>query len=67
MKERFVLEERITDAWCIFDDLKVLRDNADDLSEDEFYNILNGLLDLGEIKMQMLWKSFEKCVKDKHL
>ena len=67
MKERFVLEERITDAWRIFDDLKVLRDNADNLSEDEFYNILNGLLDLGEIKMQMLWKSFEKCVKDKHL
>ena len=67
MKERFVLEERITDAWHIFDDLKVLRDNADNLTEDEFYNILNGLLDLGEIKMQMLWKSFEKCVQDKCL
>ena len=67
MKERFVLEERIMDAWHIFDDLKVLRDNADDLSEDEFYTIFNGLLNLGDLKMQMLWKSFEKCVQDKSI
>ena len=67
MIKRFVLEERIMDSWNILSDLKVLRDNADSLTEDEFYNILNGLLDLGELKMQMLWNTFEECIKDKSL
>ena len=61
----FVLEERIMDAWRILDDLRVLRDNADDLSEDEFYNIFNGLLNLGDLKMQGVWDAFETLMANR--
>ena len=61
----FDLEDKIMNAWCIFDDLKLLRDSFDTLDEDRRMNILNGLIDLGDLKMQGVFNAFETLMANR--
>lgn len=65
--ERFDLEQHILECWGIMDDLKLLRDNYDRLSEDQFQNVLNGVIDLYELKFQRAFDTFEKCLQNKRI
>lgn len=61
----FNLEDKIMNAWVIFDDLKLLRDSFDTLDEDRRMNILNGLIDLGDLKMQGVFNAFETLMANR--
>ena len=61
----FNLEDKIMNAWCVFDDLKLLRDSFDTLDEDRRMNILTGLIDLGDLKMQGVWDAFETLMANR--
>ena len=61
----FDLEDKIMNAWTVFDDLRLLRDSFDTLDEDRRMNILNGLIDLGDLKMQGVWDAFETLMANR--
>ena len=61
----FNLEDKIMNAWAVFDDLRLLRDSFDTLDEDRRMNILNGLIDLGDLKMQGVWDAFETLMTNR--
>lgn len=64
-KNRFDLEQEIMGAWHIIDDLRVLLDNFDSLTEDKKLNILIGLVDLYDIKFNDMFATFESCIAKK--
>ena len=61
----FNLEDKIMNAWTVFDDLRLLRDSFDTLDEDRRMNILTGLIDLGDLKMQGVWDAFETLMANR--
>ena len=61
-KNRFDLEQEIMGVWHIIDDLRVLLDNFDTLTEDKKLNILIGLVDLYDMKFNDMFSTFETCI-----
>jgi len=62
-KSRFDLEQEIMGCWNIVDDLKILTGRWDSLSEDEKLNILIGLSNLYQLKFDVLFSTFENCIR----
>lgn len=61
----YELEDKIMIVWGILDDLKIIRDGADRLTKDEFTKLIDGVVGVGEIKMQNMFKTFEKCLRNR--
>jgi hypothetical protein len=66
-KDRFDLEQEIMGVWHIIDDLRTLMDKWDELTEDKKLNILIGISDLYDIKLDTLFSTFESCIAKKQL
>lgn len=67
---RFDLEGRIMMAWQTSDDLEdILHAHFDSekgpLSQDQLMNTLQGIQTFHNIRMQRLWETFERIIKDK--
>lgn len=64
MSKRFDLEQKILGCWSITDDLKVLADAWDQLTEDQKQNILLGLMELYELKFNICFNTFEELLQE---
>lgn len=67
-KTRFDLEQEIMQCWNITDDIKAIYTyhlDKKELSEDELGNILIGLEKLYQIKFEILFDTFEECLRKK--
>lgn len=64
-KDRFDLEQEIMDVWHIIDDLRTMMDKWDELKEDKKLNILIGITDLYDLKLDKLFSTFEQCIAKK--
>lgn len=64
MSKRFDLEQEILRCWSIIDDLKVLADTWDQLTEDQKQNILLGLMELYELKFNICFNTFEELLQE---
>lgn len=64
MSKRFDLEQEILGCWSIIDDLKVLADTWDQLTEDQKQNILLGLMELYELKFNICFNTFEELLQE---
>jgi hypothetical protein len=62
-KTRFDLEQEIMGCWNIVDEMKVLIDKWDRITEDEKLNILIGLSSLYQLKFDTMFNTFENCVR----
>ena len=68
MKDRFDLEQEIMNCWQVTDDIKAIYTyhlDKKELTEDELGNILIGLEKLYQIKFEILFDTFEQCIKRK--
>jgi hypothetical protein len=66
-KDRFDLEQDIMMCWAMLDEIKLVYSNTDNLSlssddMDALQNQLLGLMSMGELKFNQLWKTFEDGV-----
>ena len=63
MKDRFDLEEAITDIFNVNDELDLLLyrlgDSPVDPTPDEIANILIGIKELNKVRFEKLWNTFE--------
>ena len=76
MKNRFDLEEAITDVFTSNEELETLLYRVGDSpvtpSEDEVMNILIGIITLNKVRYEKLWNTFETLLangvisSDKH-
>ena len=64
-KTRFDLEQEIMGCWIIVDELKLLLDRWDSITEDEKLNIIIGLSNLYQLKFDNMFRTFETCVHKK--
>ena len=68
MKNRFDLEEAITDIFTSNEELETLLYRVGDSpvtpSEDEVMNILIGIITLNKVRYEKLWNTFEAFVSD---
>ena len=64
-KTRFDLEQEIMGCWHIVDDLQVLLDKWDSITEDEKLNIIIGLSSLYQLKFDAMFRTFETCIHNK--
>jgi hypothetical protein len=62
MTDRFDLEQNIMQCWNVTDDVQLMLDSWDSLSEDAKQNYLIGLKQMYQLKFERLWGTFEKCV-----
>lgn len=59
---RFDLEQNILDCWNLVDELKLLS-KQNELSNDEYRELLNALHLLYDIKFKTLFYTFEKYIE----
>ena len=64
-KTRFDLEEGIMNAWAIVSDLRSLVNNWDNVDDEKKYKIIEGLAELLDFKMEVVFDTFETLVHDK--
>tara|TARA_B110001454_G_C12556419_1_gene365750 strand:+ start:392 stop:607 length:216 start_codon:yes stop_codon:yes gene_type:complete len=66
--DRFKLEELITSARQIGEDLQVVMqgqfDRKKGLTEDQIMNMIIGMQELHECRCDMLWECYEQMVKE---
>jgi len=66
-KSRFDFEQEILNAWGTCEDLKLFIrmkfDRKDVMTEDEEANLLIGLVDLHNLRMQQVWETMETLIK----
>ena len=68
MTDRFKLEEQIMECWSVIDNVKLLvTEEYQEASEDTRLNILIGIIDLYDMKFQMLQATMEQLIKDKKI
>ena len=63
MSDRFKIEEAIFDCWNVVSDVKMLRENVDNLDADQLDSYLLGLQTIYEVKFSSLFSHFEKSLK----
>lgn len=67
-KTRFDLEEQITRAWQVTEDLDLfLRryiDSPKVMTEDEVWNVVYGISKMHDLRMQEMWDTYEFLVKE---
>ena len=65
----FDLEQQILQCWNVVDDIKMIEEyrSENNMSEDELANAMLGLHTLYQLKFQVLFSTFEKCLKDRKL
>jgi hypothetical protein len=61
-KSRFDLEQEIMGCWNVVDELKLLVDKWDNITEDEKLNIIIGMASLYQLKFDVMFNTFEDCV-----
>lgn len=61
--DRFDVEQCIMTAWGTGDDLSLILDHWDELSEDEKMNAIMGLIELHDMRCNKLFKAFEAALK----
>ena len=61
-KSRFDLEQEIMGCWNVVDELKLLIDKWDNITEDEKLNIIIGMASLYQLKFDVMFNTFEDCV-----
>ena len=64
MTARFDLEQDILNVWRITDDLNLLYDKFDILSEDQRMNMLLGIIEMYNLKFEKTWATFEEVIKE---
>ena len=68
MKNRFDLEETITDIFNVNDELDLLLyrlgDSPVDPTPDEIANMLIGIKELNKVRFEKLWNTFEALLAD---
>jgi len=64
-KSRFDLEQEIMSCWNVVDELKLLLDRWDSITEDEKLNIIIGLSNLYNLKFDVMFNTFENCVRQR--
>ena len=66
-KDRFDLEQEITDCWQITKDISTLYEGVveSNLTSDQIANTLLGLNQLYELKFNKLFTTFEKLIAEK--
>lgn len=62
--DTFHLEQKIFQAWNLVDDLKLLMNSLEYMSEDETANAVLGLEAIAEMRFKDLFETFEQCVKN---
>ena len=65
MKDRFDLEQSILQVWSIVEDLKLLNKfvmENEELDADKVSNILTGLAEMYDLKLQDAFETFEELV-----
>lgn len=67
MTDRFDLEQEIMHCWNVCDDIQLLLDSWDKLSEDAKLNFLIGLKQMYQLKFERQWDTFEKCVSTRQI
>ena len=67
-KNRFDLEQEILDCWNVTKDLDTLLSMFDrEYSEDELMNVIIGMKALYNRKFEVMFDTFEACLKKKEL
>jgi len=64
-KSRFDLEQEIMSCWNVVDELKLLLDRWDSITEDEKLNIIIGLSNLYNLKFDVMFNTFENCIRQR--
>lgn len=68
MKDRFDLEEAISDVFTSNEELETLLYRIGDSpvtpSEDELTNILIGIIALNKVRYEKLWNTFESLISE---
>ena len=64
MSTRFKLEEHIMQCWRTGDDIQLLGDHADSLTQDELLNAIIGIAGLHEMRMKQLFRTFETMIAE---
>lgn len=62
-KNRFDLEQEMLSAWRFTEDMQVLCDSWESLNDEQKLNIIKGMIDLYQIKFDMMFNTFEKCIR----
>jgi len=62
MSDRFDLEQGIMQCWNVVDDIQLVLDNWDRLSEDGKQNYLIGLKQMYQLKFETAFNHFEHCI-----
>jgi len=62
MSASFDLEQNIMQAWNVCDDIQLIVDSWDNITEDQKQNYLIGLQQMYQLKFERLWSTFEVCV-----
>lgn len=67
MTNRFDLEQDIMQCWAITEDLELLLNKYENMSEDARLNYLIGLKQMYQLKFENLWEDFETCIRNKEI
>lgn len=67
MTDRFDLEQNIMQCWNVCDDIQLMLDQWDSLSEDDKQNYLIGLKQMYQMKFERTWNNFEAVVRNRQI
>lgn len=59
MSDRFDLEAQIMACWQVTDDIQYLQENYDMMDDDARVNLLQGLVELYNLKFERVWNTYE--------
>ena len=65
MSDRFDLEQGIMSCWNVCEDIQLLLDNWDRLSEDQKQNLLIGMKQMYQLKFETTINHFEHCIANR--
>lgn len=65
MSDRFDLEQGIVQCWNVCDDIQLLLDNWDTMTEDDKQNMLIGMKQIYQLKFQTTFNHFEHCLANR--
>ena len=60
MTDRFELEQNVMQCWNVCEDIQLMLDSWDSLSEDDKKNYLVGLKQMYQMKFERLQNTFEQ-------
>lgn len=58
MSNRFELEEQLVECWQVVDDIKLLQESYAMMDDDARMNLLQGLVELYNLKFERAWNTF---------